>query len=850
MKAYFSLFKIAISNKKIIIKNSKISNDLNKDDTNYILDYAKTLINSDGFIQINGKLEKLTFFVLNDTKYLLSVIPSGITMENEDLYTLKVMHFKDNTFNPFNAFLNDYFIKENDNKDLIINSQIDSILTQNDLNKIDSSKEKIIATFIELLLIHDKPIVIYSDNFEFYFSLVGLLLPNNYLFDISYTYGGIFKNMQSFNLIGINKERMITANNIYYFDFNNNAFPNIKLGRYSLMISSLLLNSIDDVIAYKDTIYELINHHNIDANRAAMLNNLIAGKIEAFTNTEELKEAIIDSNYEYNNTLIASAIYTSLNKFRIDNSMLVAYKYVFDYIDSSHDEIIKLFFSNLNKFGISINLEPDDYLNLIEKNAPFDLSYYYDYLIKYNLFNAKYINGIDYFNEWYILLDAICKDIKKHNKQIVPNEYLTYYISLCVKNKKIDYLDLVTKRISKLNKKASSRLLYFVLEKIDREYINYTDTFGIYYTFRIIERMAPSDAIRFYIKSYNSIKNRKEYIDLYLDRENKKPEYYKEINELFIKNGYDIFIDLKSKAYLNKETNITLDYLDDLYQNYYLNKNKKESLLFFEKIFDYLNKKENNDRLKEASLIYNRYFKSLDDNYIDKDTFIRRLSNYIYLYPDLVFENDLEYYDMLFEIDLFLQKKKEKSPIYLDVLKSGLDAKKSYINSEFRDKYFKSLLIHDNKWFNADGNEYYNRYYLKYLLSSFYKTIPSFDKMDNHLLITVGFKSLFNGLKDSKGFKYSFINTIVNYPKDEFKLNFLYFLIFEIDENDNVFKDIKEKIISETDKVNKLFKEYYKVLKNFDFSKEINPKLMEYIDNYLINNLGFIRRIIWKIFKR
>ena len=334
MRAYYSLLVVAVANNKINIKNQELSNDLNKNDLKNILDYSYTLLNNDDFLEINGKLTKLTFFGLNNTYYLISINPQGLSINNEDTYSVKIMHFYEKDFNPFNSFIHDYFIKENKNNDIILNTNNDSLINQQYLNIIDSNMEKILATYIELLLIHDKPIVIYSDNLNIYLALIGLLLPYKNLYDLSFTFGSTFKQMKKFNIIGLINERTMTSDNIYYLDFKDNDYPNISLGKYSTNLASYLLNQIDEAKAYKEAIEELMDNHNIDANTAAILNNLIGGKIESFTDPKELSLAIKCSEYKYNNNFIASAIYTKLNKFRINNDMLFVYKYVYDYVES------------------------------------------------------------------------------------------------------------------------------------------------------------------------------------------------------------------------------------------------------------------------------------------------------------------------------------------------------------------------------------------------------------------------------------------------------------------------------------------------------------------------------------
>ena len=96
MKAYFSLLNIALVNKKIDIKESKISNNIEKSAYKKIYDHILKLINEDDFIIINGKLEKLTFLCFNNVYYLISVIKN-----NNESYLTRIMHFNEKEMNPF-----------------------------------------------------------------------------------------------------------------------------------------------------------------------------------------------------------------------------------------------------------------------------------------------------------------------------------------------------------------------------------------------------------------------------------------------------------------------------------------------------------------------------------------------------------------------------------------------------------------------------------------------------------------------------------------------------------------------------------------------------------------------------
>ena len=850
MKAAYSLLIVATLNNKIAIKESHLSESLDKKHYKQILDYAYTLINKDDYLDIDGKPTKLTFFGLDEHYYIIN-IRTKLDLEY-NLYEIRIMDFVEKELNPFNSFIFNYFLNENDNKDLILKDDLDSKIDQAILNKyLNSDLERILGCYLELLMKRDKPIFIYAKAHElpFFMAIAGLLLPSADLFNLSYTYGSVFKQMKNFSVVALVRERMLTGEDYYFIDFDKIDYPDIYIDKYSSTLISHLYNSLDEAKNYKEAIEELMQKHHINSTRAAFLNDLISGNINSFTKTKDLADAISDSNYEYNNQFIASAIYASLNKFIINNDILAVYKYVFTYVESSHEVIISSFFNNLNKFGISINNKPDVFLNLIINNAPFDLVYYYDYLVNNNLYESKLSKGLDDFNDWYLLLEAICRDIKLRHKVIVPNDTLLKYIKICVLNKKIDYLDLILDRIDILNHKARSRLLYLVFNDIFKTNGSYIDEFGIYYTFRMLERIDANESYVYYLKSYNSIKNRNEFIDLFIEREAKKPDYYALIEKYLIENGIKDFKEKRDLIKFDKNNHITLEYLDDMYESNYSNYKLKDNGLFTEKVFDYLNNEPYNDKLKSALEIYNRYYKSLKPGYKDLDSAIRKLQKFIYQYPDLIFTNDLSCYKDLFSIEEYLEKKKETSGVYFDVLRVGLDIKKSYVNKEFRFEYLKKLMKQKNKWFDELGNEYFNRYYLQYLIKTFFEFIPSFDKLNNFDFIILGYDTLFDSLKESKGFKYAFINTILNMEITDIKIQLMYLLIYKSNNPSIVYDSIEAKIKEEIKKPIKLYKEYYKLAINLDMLGDLKTKYILYLDKFIVDSSGRFKRFLWNKFK-
>lgn len=844
MKAHSSYFLITKVNNEFKILESKKSLHSSNDIIKHALNYSYDLMNTNDFLELNGKLFKLTFLYFNERYIFIYINPNGLDKDNNETYKIKILDI-DDIDNPFRFFYSNKIIELNDNKDLVLDNDNTNIYELLD-NKINYSAFAYLLDLVINNISNDICICINSDIslIPIYLNLLALSTPKNYLNKITYTYG-YNKLLHDTKISFLGNNKYLKYDNTIYIDLNKSYDK--ELSRYVNQFITYLKSDVEDAINYKTTIESLLEKHKIDLLRAARLRNLIIGNINSFIKTKNLKMAIEDSNYEYDNKFIASSIYTNLNKFEINYDILLVYKYIYDNVLTSHDRIIELFFNNLEKFGINKNSLPYDFLNLIINNSPFDLKDYYEYLLNNNkLLETKN----ESFNMNYVVLEGLCRYLKFNNLTIIPNEELTKYIMDSIKEKNINNLNLILDRIHKLNKIADKRLLYYALLELEKKNPNFSNNIGLDYYIQILEKIMETDSYSFYIKLFKTT-SEVDLLQALKLRVSRNSEYYEKLFKILEKNNYpEIKEKLDYKRNLDYKI-LSIDDLDKLYKENYLNKKIPSDGIFISKVFEYLELIDYKNKVLEAINIYNLYYKNIDDKYKDKIDSIRRLSNFIYDYPIQVLEHDLDIYNELFEIDNILYKYKRSNDNQLfELIKFGLNLKKAYQNQDFRNKFFKDLIITNNNYYNDIINEYLIRYYLKFLVLDFNKLISNPMDFENDSLLMIGYHSLFDSLTKYKEFKMYFIHSFLLIKDNEYKIALMLYMLYTLNQDNLVYNDILSKILKENKKIIPLLKEYYKVIDKIKWANNLKKDFKNYIDGYIIENTKLLKRFFWRHFKK
>lgn len=775
--------------------------------------------------------------------YLLEIVKNNINwMENDTAFFYKKM--KDNKSlyiylkRSFNTIEAEASIIDSLNPFLLDSQLKENTLTQGEINYYFSEEFiEIFKVLFQCILYNDKPIYITIDNkkINFLLRLIGTLLPNKYVNTYSFSMSNVNENINIVNNFDFNEDTIG-----YFFNFDINDYPyDIIPKRYVFTVVNELSNSLSSSLKYKKEIDRIMNEYNLDLSLTTDVINLLDGRLEGFPKTEGLSKALdAVSNMKHDSKYISSLIYSNLHKYEVNEYILNIYKYVYDNVESSHDLIIKSYMDNFSP----IDCDYIDYLKLIEKKAPFVIIDYLYYLKKNNLYDDKKNNGLKDFNYGYFLFELICRDIKCNNKSIVPNDDLLFYISCAVDNKNIIYLDRILNRINKLNSKASSKLLLIKMNELDKKYRNLSLEIGLEYSFLLLERIVPIDSLRLYTKIYNSILDRRLFIKELVEREKMNPDYYHELLKLFKTNDDSLEIFEKYnllKLYSNQEA--TLDEILQIYKDFYLNKYKSDNGMLIAKVISYLESKDNS--VSEAISLYRRLYKPLDINYKDVIDSTRKINEFIYKNPVELIKNDSLYFDDLTYIQDILDKYKSiPNPYYL-FIKFGLDIKNGYLNKNY-------LLINrlvEKKQFinyNEDMKIYFVKYYLKYLVLSYFETIPIGKDID----FIKHYHNLFDEINDNLGFSNVMIDAIATLGNN--KAHIFYYLVVASNSNNRKYHKILINILDSLD--NKVLKLYLKdYIKSVNEICWLNGKLKEntikVLEGYIKEKFSLFERLSFKI---
>lgn len=824
---------------------SIIANNLAIDICNELKDYLFDYLNEDGFISLNEKDFKAFGFRGFDDYYNLGTIELLSVNVSSLEFIIKLIRTNDE-INPFSLINSNVF----DNPKLKINYGYK--VTQNDIsNYLNKDNEYIVKCLIDSIINKDGNIYIHSDFKEllFWYELIGLLLPRKYLYDISFIY-----SLDYFNFNKLKIAYGIKNANEEIFDFDDKYKRyDIEISKYSEMIIECLNDSLKEAIVFKDKIDSIMQNNNLSLDECVDVYNLIMGKINLFPNVAMLSRAIeLANNINYDKKLVSSIIFPSLGKYEICNDILVIYELLYDNLAISRDYIINQYFDSLAIFGISGYKSHDEYLNLVDSNCPFPLVDYYDYLKKYDLF-AKYLNNsYDDFYMGYLLLELECRSIKD-DKAIVPNETFLYFINACIIKNDIARLDIILKRISLVNKKAPARLLDIEMSKISRGYRNVLEAFDIKLLFLLCERLMISYAKGYLVKAYNCILDRREFIDMYLDREAKNPSFYEKLNDYFKdKPELKLFIDSKEQkaVYVNKE--LSYDDLKEIYKNIYLDKTKPVNDVFFTKVLEYLDSLGLDMKLDACVNIFNDFYKPLPYTYKDRLDSIRKLNDYVYRYPELLIKYDRRYFRFLYELNEILSKAKSSVNPYYMVVRRGLEYKDACQNESSRRMVFEAIRV--IPYFNsytADMINYFVKYQINSYIEAFFEYLPKIQNINenNYYEFLECYRLYIDPICEYKGFGHAFRDSLDRLDSNNKKRQLFLYLLMALASNRIRYIKIVDRIIADIDKkeLKIIFSDYQKILNCCPFKGKKEAILLE---KYIADYLKSLKFSIKKLFKK
>ena len=619
-----------------------------------------------------------------------------------------------------------------------------------------------------------------------------------------------------------------------YFSFKNSLNNSIiEPKRYSYTIVDNLKRSLKDAYMYKDRIDRLIEEKKIGIADICDLLNLIDGHIERINSLSKLSRAILNlDGMEYNASFIATLIFTNINKYKLDKSILYVYSFIYKNVLSSHSYIIKAFKDNIALFIDLSELEPKEALIAIKGVVPFPLIDYIYYLIDNNTLDSTIAASLNNISYSYLMLDLICSWIDAKRLTIVPNKYLSLYLRHYL-SLDINSLDLIIERIRALNNKGLEALLNNEVIRIFRTK-GMIDKLGIDRLLLILERLNIADSAH-YIKKLNLVASRYSILDKLLELESTSPDYYNRlINELIKDSEGMKIVDLLNERGLIRNDNIEIAELDEYYNKYYLSRYHNDNGALINSIMSYLNK---NNSLDYAIDIYNRYFSRLSIDYKNTLVSIRRINDFIFEFYDDIFKNPSKYIEVLDEINDRLAKGRIEANSYYIMLKIGEGIKnKNY-------KILEGVVAYKSFLGYKDELQVFYKYYFDSLIECYFMYVEDRVILDSNLINS--FNLAIGPFLNITGSS----NKLKKYLAHNEGLIF-YFLLITANTNIKIYRRILDNVLKEEKgrSLKRYLNDYISYLRDGSIEDSvICDNTLALIGDYIENNMSFITKILLKL---
>ena len=777
--------------------------------------YLSYFLNKDNFIHINDKRYRILFINYNNIYYLFNVL---FPKEKDGIETYEIDYMYDNNyFNPFYLFDDNYFIDNTYNK-----------LRQQDINKyLDNNKKITLINIINAIINKNYPIRIKCDfnDISFIFKMISLILPENYLNDLS---------ISSFDIDDIKIIISFDSNdkNLYNFLINNEEKSYLSI--YTIKAFNLLSNSLKSFLDFKEDIKNIQEKKHLSLDNAVRVYQLKSLLIDEINDISVIISTIKMLGNKYDNKAISNVLF---NKYKDNNEreILKIYQYIYKYKIESRDFIINKFISFLPSFK-NDSKDYIDYINIIKNNIPFKFNDLYHYLEDNNL--IKFDNLYDDLKDTFLLLELILDDININNKSFVPNEYLDKFFLKCIELRNTNYLDLTINQIDNYNYKVSKLLIYNILINIKNNHHDFFNYLKINFTFHLLEQIQPLSAARLFFDGYKSTILSDE---LFLEFSKRKDnDFYQEVISS-MKNNYllnDFLIKLEEYEVINKNINNISD-LDEIYNNYYLDNTKRNSFVFITRINEFI--KDNYYDTDLILEIYNKYFKDKSVTYKDNLNGIKALY-YALFNNEKIFE-DIKYYNQIYLIDNLLSKYKIERNNNIIMYFNGSLIKISINDEKIRNDIYNNILKNDFlKLLNEKENQLFFKYYFEALFNSFniylndniidksfilkyHYILNNFDDLldDNYLL------NLINNLNDKNLFLYSLMS--ITNKNNIYAKSFILYL-------DNNKKRLN------------YIKKFISYLEEYISDDKLISGYIYFIEKYINSNCSFLERMNWSLFKK
>lgn len=423
------------------------------------------------------------------------------------------------------------------------------------------------------------------------------------------------------------------------FDFENRVInETISVSKYVKTIVKQLKTNLFNAFMMVDSIDKLMKNCNCSIDEAAALHSLQKGNLDWFDDISELLNALDKAKLYLSDAMsgIADALYDNCviqDRWLCCPQMLPIYTVVFDYSEKADKAfIVGKYIDKHSSFGISDNVECDEYARKMIESAPFLWVNFIDYLFETGNFKKYFSMCGDTFNSRYLVYVSLIDELKEltdEQKEIAYKYFLELMVA-AIKTESISQFDALLNGIKKLGEKWETWLVKNSLATLMKDGAKATEVCNPEFLLNLVKRLSNPGLALLILKQLAAANSNDGYfISQYVAKaETARDTFDRYEAALRDDGGYAEFIDnVEMYRFGNKKT-VTRNDLLHYYKLYY--RIGKDKGLFRKKLGEYLSGIPENSIIEECSEIYSSMFAGLADNHFELLECLSKMASLIF----------------------------------------------------------------------------------------------------------------------------------------------------------------------------------------------------------------------------
>ena len=408
----------------------------------------------------------------------------------------------------------------------------------------------------------------------------------------------------------------------YAFNFEAGLLPEgLVAGKYVDMLVDLLSTNLFKAIMLVDTISKIADTCGVDYDTALEIHYILTKQF-TFINQVEKLESLVDfvvKYYSANVAEVADGLYDygiAGGNWAMSSKYSRLFKFIFNNSKSvDKNQMIAKYINNQRAFGVDYNSACEEYARAFKQNAPFDWSYFLNYVFCDSAVKAHISEAGGKFSVKYLFFDAIVDALSSSQKNEEQKRYaLQFFVNTAADSLRAESateMNSLLKSIERGGAKNRSWLIKTTYASV-KGARRLSDTCSISFTLDMIEACG-DEAVGSALLGELMLENQSnmDFVKTYIERSERSTRVYSPIMDILGKDEkYKGFIDsvemykFSISSYASKAQ--MREYFDKFYSQ------GKDNGLFNKKLRQYMSGVRENELIDTGLDLYTLWFKNMD----------------------------------------------------------------------------------------------------------------------------------------------------------------------------------------------------------------------------------------------